>query len=117
MAQYEDISVDQGTDVAVELHLVTATGSAKNLTNHTVQAKLKKTFNSDSADTVNFIAIVAHPATDGVVTLALSNTQTDSLKPGRYVYDVELSFYDSSSVEIIERIMEGKILVSPSVTR
>ena len=34
-----------------------------------------------------------------------------------YVYDVELSFVDSSSNTIIERILEGKISVSPSVTR
>ena len=117
MAQYEDITIDQGADVAIELHLVNKDKSAKNLTNHTVAAKLKRTYNSDSDDTYNFSCIVANPASDGITTLSLTNIQTNTLKSGQYVYDVELSFVDSSSATIIERILEGKILVTPSVTR
>ena len=49
--------------------------------------------------------------------MSLTNTQTDALKPGRYVYDVELQFTDSSGANIIERILEGKITVTPSVTK
>ena len=44
-------------------------------------------------------------------------SQTDSLKAGRYVYDVELSFVDSDGATIIERVLEGKITLTPSVTR
>ena len=117
MAVYEDITIDQGADVAIELHLINKDKSAKNLANHTVAAKMKRTYNSDSDDTLNFNCIVASPATDGITTLSLTNTQTNTLKPGQYVYDVELSFVDSSSATIIERILEGKILVTPSVTR
>lgn len=117
MAQYEDISIDQGADIAVELHLVNLDGSPKNLTNHTVQGKIKKTYNSDSADTIDFVSNIIAPPTDGVVTIALSNIQTDAMKAGRYVYDVELSFTDSDSNLVVERILEGKILVTPSVTR
>lgn len=117
MAQYEDFTIDQGTDVAIEIHVVDALNATKNLTNYSVAAKMKKTYNSDSSDTTNFTAVVTAPATDGVVTLSLTNTQTDSLKSGRYVYDVELSFVDSNGDTIIERILEGKILVTPSVTK
>jgi hypothetical protein len=117
MALYEDITIDQGADVAIELHLVNKDGSPKNLTNHTVAAKLKRTYNSDSDDTHTFNSIIASPPTDGVTTLSLTNTQTNNLKSGQYVYDVELSFVDSSSATIVERILEGKILVTPSVTR
>jgi len=118
MATYEDFTIDQGTDVALQLELVNADGSTKDLTGHTVSAKMKKNFNSGAEDTVDFTAIVASPATDGVVTLSLTNTQTDALSSrGRYVYDVELSFNDSDENPIVERILEGKIKVSPSVTR
>ena len=51
MAQYEDISIDQGADVAVEIHLINKDGSARDLTNHSIAAKMKKTFNSDSNST------------------------------------------------------------------
>lgn len=117
MAVYEDITIDQGADVAIEIHLVNKDGSAKNLTNHVIAAKLKRTYNSDSDDTHTFNCIVANPANSGIATISLTNTQTNNLKSGQYVYDVEMSFVDSSSSTIVERILEGKILVTPSVTR
>ena len=117
MAQYEEFTIDQGADTAIEIYLVDGDGSAKDLTNHSIAAKMKRTYNSDSDDTHSFTSIIADPATDGVVTLSLTNTQTDNLKPGRYVYDVELSYQDSDSNTIIERVLEGKILVTASVTR
>ena len=118
MAQYEEFTIDQGADVAIEIHCIDpTTNSAKNLTNHSVAAKMKRNYNSDSADTTTFTSIVANPPTDGIVTISLTNTQTDALKTGRYVYDVELSFVDSGGDTIVERILEGRIQVTPSVTR
>lgn len=117
MAQYEEITIDQGSDVAIELHLEDVDGSKKNLSNFTVAAKLKRSYNSDSDNTYAFNSIVADPPTDGIVTLELTNTITDSLKPGKYVYDVEISFIDSGGDTIVERVLEGHALVTPSVTR
>jgi hypothetical protein len=118
MAQYEEFTIDQGTDIAIEIRCIDpATNSAKDLTNYDVAAKLKKNYNSDSADTTAFSSIIASPPTDGIITLALTNTQTDALKAGRYVYDVEISFIDSDGETIIERILEGRVQVTPSVTR
>ena len=117
MATYEEFTIDQGADVAIELHLQNVDGSKKNLANYQVAAKLKKNYNSDSAETTDFTSIVADPASDGVVTLSLTNTQTDALGKGRYVYDVELSYLDSDANTIVERVLEGRIQVTPSVTR
>lgn len=117
MAQYEDLTIDQGSDVAVEIHLVDKNGAAKNLNYHTITATMKKTYNSDSDDTTSFTSIVASPATRGIVTLSLTHLQTELLKPGRYVYDVEMSYLDSDSDMIVERILEGQVVVTPSVTR
>jgi hypothetical protein len=117
MAQYEDIEIDQGADVSVEIHCVSKDGSIKDLTDHSVAAKLKKTYNSDSADTFSFTSIIITPPSDGIVNISLTNTQTDALKAGRYVYDVELSFQDSDNETIIERVLEGQLHVTPSVTR
>ena len=117
MAQYEEFTIDRGTDVAIELHLTNIDGSAKNLNGFSVAAQMKKTYNSTDSDTTAFTTIVATPASSGKVTLSLTNTQTDLLKAGRYVYDVELSHQDSASNTLIERILEGKMFVTPSVTR
>lgn len=118
MAHYEDISIDQGTDVAVEVHLTERDGSAKDLNNHAVSALMKKNYNSDSADTVAFSTAIPTPAADGILVLGLSNEQTDALEARRrYVYDVEISYRDSDQNMIIERVLEGKVYVNPSVTR
>lgn len=116
MAQYEDLTIDQGADVAIQLELVSSDGSVKNLTNFSVAAKMKKSYNSDSDGTTVFAASVTDGA-EGIITLGLTNTQTDALKAGRYVYDVEISYVDSGGDTIIERVLEGNIQVTPSVTR
>jgi hypothetical protein len=117
MAKYEELFFDQGSDVAVEIHVTDENNAAKDLSNYSVAAKMKKTYNTSDSDATSFNAIVSQPAEDGIITLTLTNQQTDALKAGRYVYDVEISFEDSDGATVIERILEGKIEVSPSVTR
>jgi len=114
MAQYEELSIDKGSDITLQLELEDLNGNAKNLTNYTVAGKVKKTYNS--TDSTIFTTEIQAPQTSGVVNLSLSNTQTDALKAGRYVYDVEISFVDSDASTVVERILEGTITVTPSVT-
>ena len=117
---YEDIVIPQGTDTAIELHLVKESdGTAFDLTNYSAAAKMKRNYN-DSADdpnTVAFNAIIPTPASSGIVTLSLTSDSSATLQTrGRYVYDVEVSFVDSSSNTIVQRVAEGQIEVTPSVT-
>jgi hypothetical protein len=116
MAQYEELTIDQGSDVTIELHLVDKNDTAKNLTGHTLTAKLKKNYNSSDSDTTTFTSIISN-VTGGIASISLTNAQTDALKPGRYVYDAELAFNDSAGDTIRERILEGRIQVTPSVTK
>ena len=116
MAQEETFTIDQGSDVAIELHLVDKDGTKKDLANHTFACKMKKNYTSDSADTTEWNAVVTD-ATEGIVTLSLTNTQTDSLGHGKYVYDVEMLYVDSDNNNIIERVLEGHMRITPSVTR
>ena len=114
MAQYEEFTIDQGTDVAIEIHCIDENGNTKNLSNHTVTAQLKKSYSADTSTSFN--SVVADPPENGIAVLSLTNVQTEALSKGRYVYDVELSFVDSDANQIIERILEGRIQVTPSVT-
>jgi hypothetical protein len=116
MARYEEFSIDKGSDVAIELHLQSEDGSVKNLNGHTAAAKMKKSFNSDSDNTFDFTAVIADPATQGIITLIMNNSVTSTLKAGRYVYDVEISHNDSDGDTLIERVLEGRIHVTPNVT-
>ena len=116
MAQYHEFTLDQGTDTTIELHLVDANGAAKNLLGYTVAGRVKKTYNSDSAETTVFTTQITSN-TEGTATLSLSNTQTNAMKTGRHVYDVEIAHDDSSGNTIVERVLEGRLQVTPSVTK
>ena len=120
LVNYEDIVINQGTDVAIEIHLENDSGSTYDLTSRSVSAKMKRRYadSADDPDTVAFNAVVSTPPEDGIITLSLTNTETDALKTrGRYVYDVEVSYTDSDSNQIIQRVLEGQITVTPSVTK
>ena len=115
MAVYQEFTIDQGSDATIELHLVDKNGTAKNLTGYTVTARLKKNYSDSAGEATSFTSVITN-TTGGIATLSLTNTQTDALKAGRHVYDVELSFQDSSANTIVERILEGRIQVTPQVT-
>ena len=117
MAQPRDLIIDQGTDITVELHLKEESGAPKDLSGHVVRGKIKKNFNTVDSDQIfDWLAGIQTPSADGIATLTLTNTVTDTMKPGRYVYDVELVSGDSDD-QVVERILEGKINVTPSVTK
>jgi hypothetical protein len=117
MAQNEDLTIDQGADVAVEVRLATINGSPKNLAGYSVAAQIRQTVNSSDSDAITFTSIVADPASAGIINLSLTNQQTMLLTARRYVYDVEISFEDSDANTIIERVLYGNINVNPNVTR
>jgi hypothetical protein len=115
MARYQEFTIDQGTDVTIQFNVAKPNGDSKDLTDYTVESKMKKSYNSDSDNTYSFQATVANAAS-GLVELSLTNTQSDLIKAGTYLYDVELT-HDSDGTTLVERILEGKIFVTPSVTR
>ena len=115
MAHYEDLRIDQGTDVSIEIYLVNPDGSKKDLSGYSVAAALATRYDAPSGEKISFTAAVGAPATDGVINLSLTNIQSQALNPKkRYVYDVEISV--GSNPVVVERVLEGKITVTPSVT-
>jgi len=53
MAQEEIFTIDQGSDVAIEMHIVKKDGNPRNIASHAFNMKMKRSYNSDSADTVD----------------------------------------------------------------
>ena len=110
MAKYSNITIDQGTTFSADIDVTDADGDILNLTGYTVAGQMRKSYNSTTFTA--FSASVSN-ATGGVVTIGLSATQTNALKAGRYVYDVEITASDAT----VTRIVEGQIEVTPGVTR
>ena len=116
MAQYHEFTLDQGTDTTIELQFVDANGAAQNRLGYTVSGRIKKNYNSDSSDTTVFTTQITSN-TEGTATLSLTNTQTNAMKAGRHVYDVEIAHNDSSGNTLVEIVLEGRIQLTPSVTK
>jgi hypothetical protein len=109
MATKANIIVDQGTTFSTDIYLTDDNGNPVDLTGYTGASKMRKHYTSSNAQS---FSVSLHP-TDGYVTLSLSANVTDNLTPGRYVYDVEVT----SSSNVVSRIVEGIVTVTPQVTR
>ena len=109
MATRVNILIDQGTDFTTSVNLTDNNGAQLNLTGMTAASQIRKTHSSSNA--TNFTTSLANNT--GTLTLSLNNSVTSSMSAGRYVYDVELT--DSSNV--VSRILEGIVTVTPEVTR
>lgn len=81
------------------------------LTDYTFTSQMRK--HPASSSFTNFTVTVLNAAA-GKVQIGLTTTQTSSLKPGRYVYDVlaENTFFNKTV-----RVIEGMVLVREGVTK
>jgi len=110
MAVYvSNIVIEQGYSFDTSFQLEdTRTNEPLILTNASTKATLKKTYTSSSS--VSFASTITSPE-QGTISISLSASQTVSLKPGRYVYDVKI-FNEGREYKAVE----GAALVRPGVT-
>ena len=87
------------------------TNSVIDLTDYTIKSEMRK--NPGSTTGVTTFSSTIASASGGVVTIGLTTTQTASLKPGRYVYDLLID----DGAGTIDRVVEGMAIVSQGVTR
>jgi hypothetical protein len=111
MAIYANINIDQGSSFASVVTVEDSQGLVFNLTGYTVRGQIRKSYSSLTA--VNFTASVAQ-ASAGTIQISLTAVQTAAMKPGRYLYDIEIVQTSSGNVT---RVVEGQVEVSPRVTR
>lgn len=111
MAVYSNLTVDQGADFSIGVDVADTDGNALNLTGYTAAGQIRKTYSSTTA--VDFTVSVRSPATAGILDVSLTNAQTNAMKAGRYVYDIEIT----SSGGIKDRVIEGQLEIMPGVTQ
>ena len=112
MAMISNLTIDQGASFKAEIDVKDADGDALDLTGFTGAGQMRKTYASSSA--TNFTVEFKNPRTTGTLTISLTAAQTNAIKAGRYVYDVEITKTSDSEVT---RVVEGQIDVTPGVTR
>ena len=77
---------------------------------YTANSSMRKSFYSSTAN--NFTATITDNAA-GEITLTMTASETASLKPGRYVYDLLIT--DDAGTK--SRIVEGIVSVTPGSTQ
>jgi hypothetical protein len=106
------LDIDQGSDYSLELVLENANGTPMNLSDFTVYSQFRKSYNSTTA--YNFVTSIPQP-TQGKIKLQLSGVVSSQIKPGRYIYDVEI--ISSSPVNNKTRVVEGIVTINPEITK
>ena len=107
--QTVNIALDQGCTFE---KVITAQNSASQnvtISTGTCAAKMCQSYYSSNNITTLTTAVAGSNCT-----ISLTATQTASLSPGNYVYDVE---YTQSGGTIVERVAEGIITISEEATK
>jgi len=109
MAQVQNIYIDQGSTYSMSLNVTDQNGDPKDLSQYTVAAQMRKSYYANTA--IDFDAEITYPL-DGELTVSLTSATSADIKPGRYVYDIEIT-----GPEETLRVVEGIVVVNPGVTR
>jgi len=110
MATITNLYIDAGADYSIIVTANQSNGDPLNLTGYTVKSQIRKSYASSTA--YDFTATV-YSEVAGKIRLLLTAAQTSAIKPGRYLYDVEIT----SAIGEKRRVLEGIIIVTPEITQ
>lgn len=108
---YAELTLDQGTTFETSIDLTNDDGTAINVTNYTFQSQIRKSYYSSNPTANITVTIVDAP--NGNVKLSMTAANTANVPAGRYLYDLKMT----SNSNVITRILEGIITVTPQVSR
>ena len=103
----EDLYTDQGCTFSHTIPVYGINDEPFNLTGYSARGQIRKNYT-----TTNFVAFTCTVQGSSVV-ISLTANQTRAMKPGRYLYDVEI--YNASNNVI--RIAQGIFEIDPSVIK
>ena len=106
-----NLTIDQGATFSKTLTVTTDGTTTYNISGLTLQAQLRKSYDSSSASATFTCTIVDGAA--GSYKLVLSAADTTALAAGRYIYDVELILADST----YDKVHAGQATVLPEATK
>jgi hypothetical protein len=109
MAAISNLYIDQGSTFSAIITIRGSDSNALNLTGFTVASQMRKSYGSTTA--YDFEASV-YDAPTGKVRLQLSASASSAIKPGRYLYDIEIT---SGSTKT--RVVEGLVIISAEITK
>jgi hypothetical protein len=111
LAEFVELTIEQGATFTTEVTVNDANGDPKDLTDYEVRSQIRKSYYSSTSTSFD---ITIDDVLGGIITMGMSANTTSNINPGRYVYDVVIEDTNSG---VITRIFEGIATVLPNVTR
>lgn len=111
MAMMAYLDIDQGSDFTSEITLQNDDGTPMILTGKVVYSQFRKSYGSTTAYT--FITAVTD-AINGKIILSLTGVASSAIRPGRYLYDVEILTSNGGQKT---RVLEGIITINAEITK
>ena len=108
MASKYNMDLDQGADFRIDFTLSDVDGVVPDFSDYDSRSQMRKHYSSNS-----FISFIVNAYSNGVISLTLDSAASANISPGRYFYDVEVI----SSSNVVTRVVEGIINVTPNITR
>ena len=108
-----NLIIDQGATWEITFTYKNSNGTPINLTGYTAALQLRTSYDASSAAlSLSSGSGIVLGGTAGTIAVTATATQTGALTAGEYVYDLEVT---SSSK--VTRLVQGRITVTPQVTR
>lgn len=108
MAQKVNIILDQGTTFNTDFTFTDEQDNPIDFTNFQGSSQMRKSYSSSTS-----YSFTVALSSNGVISLSMNAATTSSITAGRYLYDVEVT--DPNNV--VSRLVEGIVTVTPEVTR
>lgn len=111
MTDYVELYIEQGTDFETTIVLEDdVTNLSQNVSGYTVTSSMRRSLLSPNTSG-NLVCTVTDAA-NGVITLTMGAPATSNLRMGNHLFDVR-----SLAAGKYTRIIEGIIIVTPSITK
>jgi hypothetical protein len=110
MAMTAYLDIDQGSDFATEITLQNDDGTPMNISGFDIYSQFRKSYGSTTA--YQFQAAITN-GVQGKFTLSLAGSVSSNIRPGRYLYDVEIVNLTPTKM----RVVEGIITINPEITK
>lgn len=110
-----DLLIEQGATWTLGLTYEDGNGDPIDLTGHTARMQIRLTH--DAAEIIASLTTengaITLGGVNGTIDLLQTDEQTAAMAFGRARYDIEIEFPDGS----VKRLMQGRVTLSPEVTR
>ena len=105
-----ELLIEQGSTFSTTVNVEDTVGTAINLFGYSASSQMRKSFYAAS-NTIITSTITGNA--NGEITLSMTAANTAALTPGRQVFDLIIT----SPTNVVTRVIEGVIVISPGVTR